>query len=541
MMNFNDYWKEKATKRRKSWVSKAKRFADQHKHLEAIRSESVYSHMKRTEVRSLLDEHRTVQNPIARWDSNMHFSFSKQGLREAMQAEGADVSSLTMTISKKNIVGQQPHEIVYGDILDAAYNRRDLYKKYTDLETCTINYREVTMVIYRYTYLQQPFALYEFIPCKQLPISDLRLEETGFSTLNIATFLMEMAEEYELRREELNYHAKKLKLRTMDAVTTDSIEFEPWDDKKLQKKVLEYIGKEYKLDKIIEQVIRPWKSAVKKYIEAATERSLREQVETFEHYKYYDPRSETFGETVFVPYLKRNGLQDVEIEVPNGRSMTMKYQGFQSRLDSNSNGIFLFPNSYYDECSIQLLEVTPLSVVTDYLKVMPGLNQMMDETILKVLHIYDEQMMQNPAYRQFVEIIEPLAIQNAGKPVGKLLKYLRWEAGRLYTTNISPSSFKIKSDSAFSYEEKGAKKMVFSNGRYTLVNDEYQERWLDAECRQVFLFDPVTTDVETWIAANRHERMGTPTFKWKVGNFVRSFMPRDSKPFLSIDFINQKI
>ena len=108
-MSFNDYWKEKTAKSKKSWAAKAKRFAQKHMQLEAIRSEIVYGHMKRDEVRSLLDEHRTVQNPIARWDSNMHFSFSEQGLSEAMQAEGADVSSLTMTISRKNIVGQQPH------------------------------------------------------------------------------------------------------------------------------------------------------------------------------------------------------------------------------------------------------------------------------------------------------------------------------------------------------------------------------------------------------------------------------------------------
>ena len=29
-MSFNDYWKEKVAKRRKSWASKSKRFADQH-------------------------------------------------------------------------------------------------------------------------------------------------------------------------------------------------------------------------------------------------------------------------------------------------------------------------------------------------------------------------------------------------------------------------------------------------------------------------------------------------------------------------------
>ena len=65
-MSFNEYWKEKAAKRRKSWASKSKRFADQHTQLEAIRSGIVYGHMKREEVRSLRDEHRTVQNPKKR-------------------------------------------------------------------------------------------------------------------------------------------------------------------------------------------------------------------------------------------------------------------------------------------------------------------------------------------------------------------------------------------------------------------------------------------------------------------------------------------
>lgn len=84
-MSFNEYWKEKAAKRRKSWVSKNRRFAERHLRLGAIRNEIVYGHIKREEVRSLRDKHRTVQNPIARWDSNMHFSFSEQGLREEYQ------------------------------------------------------------------------------------------------------------------------------------------------------------------------------------------------------------------------------------------------------------------------------------------------------------------------------------------------------------------------------------------------------------------------------------------------------------------------
>ena len=39
MTGFNEYWKEKAQKIRKSWAAKAKRFADRHAQLEDIRKE----------------------------------------------------------------------------------------------------------------------------------------------------------------------------------------------------------------------------------------------------------------------------------------------------------------------------------------------------------------------------------------------------------------------------------------------------------------------------------------------------------------------
>ena len=530
-MSFNDYWKEKSTKRKMSWAAKAKRFAQKHKQLEEIRNESVYEMKRKDEVRSLLDEHRIVQNPIARWDSNMHFSFSEQGLSEAMQAEGADVSSLTMTISRKNIVGQQPHEITYGDVLDVAGNRRDLYEKFTDLETCTINYREVTMVIYRYTYLQQPFALYELVPCKQLSISDLRLEETGFSTLNIATLLLEMAAEWELRQEEFNYYAKKLKLRTMEAVLVDSIEFELWDEKKLQKKIPEYITKDYNIDKIIEQVSRPWKSAVKKYIDAALERSLRDQVETLERFRFRNSHSDRFVEECLRPYLESVGLQEVTLVVPgkDHPDVILKYQGCRLRLSSYycslyRNDIFFYPNSYYDGCFLDLAENTPLSAIGDYLKLMPAANQRMDETVLKVLHIYDQQMQQNEKYHATVEQLEALAQQYAGKPVGKMMKYLRWEAGRLLNSGFLTPTIKVVSDNAFSYVEE---KRKYFNGQ--LIQEEVT-RWVDADCHHVYAYDPAVSTAEDW-------RLPTRT----VQEFIRQYGHYDPKPILAIDFIEQKL
>ena len=549
MKTFNEYWKEKAQKRRKSWAAKAKRFAERHLQLAAIRSEVVYSCMDRIEVLSLLNEHRTVQNPIARWEPNMHFSFSEQGLREAMQAEGADVSSLTVAVSKKNIVGQQPHEIAYGDMLDLASNRRDLYEKYTDLEICTINYREVTMVIYRYTYLQQPFALYEFLPCKQLSFSNLRLEETSFSTLNIATLLMEIAAEYELRQEELNYHAKKLRLRTMDAALADGIEFELWDDKKLEKKVAEYVSKDYPVEKMLELVLRPWKQAITKYFRDITEQELQNPTEKLAAYSL---RSDFpyYVKNVLQPYFDKLGLQEVKMWRPNEKSQVLyiKNQGYLAKYNAWDDAFY--PNAHYSMCCIYgELNKSPLRALAYFLQKMPDICKKTDEVVIKVMHLYDRLMQQkNKNYRENVEFLDSLAAQHKGTPVGKMMKFLRWNAGRFINpkskgySDFSISTIKVVGKTAFSFVVKDVPQgLSVVNGQLTgTYKDEVRERWLDADCQNVFVADPVTTDYDEWVK-NHRKGMFVDRWSWSVQDFLSGYSPRDSKPSLSIDFIEQKI
>ncbi len=548
-MTFNDYWKEKAQKRRKSWAAKAKRFAERHLQLAAIRSEVVYSRMDRIEVLSLLNEHRTVQNPIARWEPNMHFSFSEQGLREAMQAEGADVSSLTVAVSKKNIVGQQPHEIAYGDMLDLASNRRDLYEKYTDLEICTINYREVTMVIYRYTYLQQPFALYEFLPCKQLSFSNLRLEETSFSTLNIATLLMEIAAEYELRREELNYHAKKLRLRTMDAALADGIEFELWDDKKLEKKVAEYVSKDYPVEKMLELVLRPWKQAITKYFRDITEQELQNPTEKLAAYSL---RSDFpyYVKNVLQPYFDKQGLQEVKMWRPNEKSQVLyiKNQGCLAKFVPWDDAFY--PNAHYSMCCIYgELNKSPLRALSYFLQKMPEISKKTDEVVIKVMHLYDGLMQQkNENYCKNVELLDSLAAQHKGTPVGKMMKFLRWNAGRFINpkskgySDFSISTIKVVGETAFSFVVKDVPQgLSVVNGQLTgTYKDEVRERWLDADCHTIYAADPNTTDFDEWVKTHR-KGMFVDIWSWSVQDFLKTYSSQDSKPSLSFDFIEQKL
>lgn len=67
---FYTYWNEKAQKKRKSWVAKAKRYAEQHTGLEVIRKD-VYLPLDYNPIFHLDDLkllHFTAQNPLIKWD-----------------------------------------------------------------------------------------------------------------------------------------------------------------------------------------------------------------------------------------------------------------------------------------------------------------------------------------------------------------------------------------------------------------------------------------------------------------------------------------
>ena len=298
MKSFNEYWKEKSTKRRKSWLAKSKRYAENHEKLETIRK-GVYIPLDfkpNTSLDDLKLLHFTVQNPLIRWD-NAVFSFSEEGLRSALKAQGADMTTFRMEVSRESIKGKAAPlpENSYGLNKWDGYTKLNrvydfdrfyfdwllrIYDICTDMETVRLSYKRISMTIRRYSNEGQPFAYYELNPCEQLCHSAILFQETDFYTLDTATLLMEMAEEWELRQEELNYHAKKLKLRSMDATTTDTIEFTLWDDKKIIKKVIDGLSKmdknaEIQKDKkgIIydketkDTEIVPWKQSIDDYME----------------------------------------------------------------------------------------------------------------------------------------------------------------------------------------------------------------------------------------------------------------------------------
>lgn len=555
---FNEYWKVKVAKRRKKWAANDKRFAAQHAQLEKIRKDVFLplDYAVNFDFGNYKTWHFVKANPIVQW-KQMNFSFSESGLRKALMAEGADTDHFEIKMSRKYIHGleaPQPQnkweQYTYSD--NPRPNRsfddereyhawlQRMYEICTEMETVSLTYRQVTMTIKRYSMEGVPFGYYELNPCCQLTKATMLMQETDFNTLNVATLLMEMDAEWELRQEELNYYAKAMKLRTMEAaVTDDTIDFTLWDDKKLEQKVLEYVAKDYSLDKIINQVLRPWKAAVSKCFERLTERTLNEEVQKMADFRSSNQQYvNRFVEQILCPYLQEEGLHDVIVK-SHGSKITLTYQGCQCSMRAEY-GIVFCPNTHYEEVSITLgADNTPMSVIGAYLKQMPALNNRVDDCLVKVINLYHRQLFKNEEYSNAVLHLNLLIAEHAGKPVAHALKYMRWNIeallSRISNHKMLIPSIKVTGDTSFSYIEKDA-----YMGWQKPVQDFLRERWVDAEGRTVYAADPTSTDVEAW----KEEHKGLPFIeKWcmPIKDFVEHYSAYSTIKITSSDFIEEKL
>jgi hypothetical protein len=415
-MEFNEYWKEKAQKRRKSWAAKARRFAEQHTQLEDIRKE-VYLPLDfgaNFNFEDYKPEHFIKLNPITSWQDK-NFCFSEDGLHSALKAEGADMNSFRMSVSHQPIKGleapqpeneweayrfMKPNKVFDYDRKFRSWLQR-IYEICTDVETVSLSYRQITMTIKRYSTEEIPFGYYELNPCEQLTKSAMLMQETDFYILNVATLLMEAAAEWELRQEELNYYAKKLKICTMEAATTDSIEFELWDDKKIQKKLKEYAVKEYSLDQVLGQVLSPWKKAVGDYMKAVTERDVKDNSQVLNARNcFYNQDFALRFVNKLRSYLDSNGLKEVRAFVPahSYEQVVLEHKGYRVLIkrywpDRFAIYPYAFDDKFLETDENRLhLEMTSLtlSAIAEYLKLMPALNERITKVIKTIKNAYGE-------------------------------------------------------------------------------------------------------------------------------------------------------
>ena len=347
----------------------------------------------------------------------MNFCFSEEGLRAALEAEGADMSSFKMEVSHQTIKGleapqpenewevyryMKPNKVYDYDKMYRSWLQR-MYEICTDMETVHLSFEQITMTIKRYSIEGMPFGYYEVNPCEQLTKSAMLLQETDFYSLNVATLLMEAAAEWELRQEELNYYAKKLKIRTMEAAISDSIEFELWDDKKIQKKLKEYAVKEYSLDQVLGQVLSPWKKAVGDYLKAVTERDIKDnsQVLNARNCFYNLEFAQRFVNMYLRPYLDCHGLKEVRAFIPahSNKQVVIEHKGYRVLIKHNMwpESFLLYPYAFDDKflesdnnrLHLEIPKLT-LSAIAEYLKQMPAINERISKVIEKIENAYRE-------------------------------------------------------------------------------------------------------------------------------------------------------
>lgn len=387
MEDFKSYWKKKAAKRKKGWAAKNERYANEHTTIEQIK-ETVFmpiDYDKRGyDADAFIATYFKATNPLVKWNKGV-FSYSESALREAMEAEGADLQSFKIEVSKACIQGQkapEPKIIDYGHyewktgptnkvyVFEQKYHAwlKQIYKVCVDVESLTITYRQAVMTIKRYTMPDVSFAYYEVNPCVQLMQSPLLMEETGFTVLNVAFLLMDMAAELELRQEELNYYAKNLKIRKMESVTTDSIDLESWKEKTLAQKL----------------------KAIKQFMEAVTERDNTDESLSIPLGKYVIWMSDLLNKNTFnlglLAYLDQVGLHDVKAFVSDLSSdwIVLEYQGYRMILKYRDGKMYFYPNADDDEdfdiwnrstkrC-IEFKRLT-LSAIAEYLKQIPAIKE----------------------------------------------------------------------------------------------------------------------------------------------------------------------
>jgi hypothetical protein len=387
MEDFKSYWKKKAAKRKKGWAAKNERYANEHSSIEQIK-ETIFmpiDYDKRGyDADAFIAAYFKATNPLVKWNQGA-FSFSESALKEAMEAEGADLQNFKLEVSKACIQGQQapePKITDYGHYewktgpINKVYDFKEkyhawlkqIYKVCTEVETLTITYCQAIMTIKRYTMPDLSFAYYEVNPCVQLMKSPLLMEETGFTVLNVAFLLMDMAAELELRQEELNYYAKNLKIRKMESVTTDSIDLESWKEKTLAQKL----------------------KAIKQFMEAVTERDNTDESLSIPLGKYVIWMSDLLNKNTFnlglLAYLDQVGLHDVKAFVSDLSSdwIVLEYQGYRMILKYRDGKMYFYPNADDDEdfdiwnrstkrC-IEFKRLT-LSAIAEYLKQIPAIKE----------------------------------------------------------------------------------------------------------------------------------------------------------------------
>lgn len=351
-------------------------------------------------------------NPIVSF-SDGKLQFTEQGLRAALKKKGADPELLKMDTAEIPF----EDDVYYASLY---FKRKDVMK-----QVCTITYDCIQMEIKR-TYVKgSPFSHYTIIPAKEMWVncnvifeSDLfNLTEQEFYFLDLATLLMDLALEYRLRQEEIAYHAKQMRILTMDTAVLDeeNIPLEPIDDTTIESSIAECSSKGLDCDNTFKAIVQPWMDTISNYFVLMSNKyddrfSLKDfEIERISEFvplyntvvrvgwpkktvTEFCEGKEVVGEMVITAakYLSNPSREQAIACFKVGDSEMIMDEMIYSSIGLK-NTLAIFPNARVRRFRLDIKGSIGIHALVGYLKLMPALCKKMDELAARIDKMLEKQ------------------------------------------------------------------------------------------------------------------------------------------------------
>ena len=361
------------------------------------------------EVKYLKGYFGKAPNPIYGF-INGKFSFSEQGLRKALKKNGAD-----LTLFKINVSSETARELLNLNTSESWYPIKQffvLYSKRKDVftQTCQLTYKNIQMEITRWFIKDSPYGLYEIIPTKEMPCNPEQfiLREDEFYMLDLPTLLMDLALEYQLREEEILYHAKQMRILTMETTVLDEecITLSTINTNTIERIIKESESQGLDKDQTFKAIVQPWMESIRNYLLQLTNK-YKDQMficniglkpeKVGGAVEIYDPRSSHHMVT-FSPQQKYldickekqvEGLFSIPkptlLESPSGYQTTAVFKVADAEMeideriysDSKHDLLVIYPNAKDHRFQLEIKGSIGIHALVGYLKLMPELCRQM--------------------------------------------------------------------------------------------------------------------------------------------------------------------
>ena len=351
-------------------------------------------------------------NPIVSF-SDGRMQFTEQGLRAALKKKGADPELLKMDTVEIPF----EDDVYYGSLY---FKRKDVMK-----QVCTITYDCIQMEIRRNYVKGSPFSHYTIIPAKEMCVncnvifeSDLfNLTEQEFYFLDLATLLMDLALEYRLRQEEIAYHAKQMRIHTMETALLDEeqIPLDPIDDATIESSIAECSSKGLDCDNTFKAIVQPWMDAISNYFMLMSNKyddrfSLKDfEIERISKFvplyntvvrvgwpkktvTEFCEGKEVVGEMVITAakYLSNPSREQAIACFKVGDSEMIMDEMIYSSIGLK-NTLAIFPNASVRRFRLDIKGSIGIHALVGYLKLMPALCKKMDELAARIDKMLEKQ------------------------------------------------------------------------------------------------------------------------------------------------------